>query len=700
MKPIIEKLSYYKAAPWLISVLVAAFTAIFGTGSYANLHIFERIDHFFYDRFILSSPTHQASSGITIIDVDETSLSSVGQWPWPRYRIAQLVKKINDLNPSIIGFDIVLPESDRTSLNNIQSQFQKDFDLTLGFTGVPASLKDNDAFLAQVFKQSPLIGSRYFYFDHYNKEASCFYSPFDISDPNGLLNLHSANGILCNIPEIENALQFTGFTNNQYDKDGIIRKTPLLMTFKGQIFTHFSFSSFLKLKGIEQADISKDPFGLHIKAGQYKIPITPEGYIHMRFSGPARRYKYISAVEILTGNYLPEDITGNIIFIGSSAIGLNDVHHTVYDALFPGVEINAVIVDNINHNRLITTPVWSRAFIFSLCILTGLIMAVLMFKLYGPKPFFIVAVAWMAILFFSSLFLFFSRSIFISPGQPILLTLLYFSIFSFIRLVQTRQASLLWFKKLASSQQLTMEAMVSLVETRDPETGQHIKRTQHYAKNIADYLKQAGRFPEILTDEYVEMLFLSVPLHDIGKVGIPDRVLLKPAQLSEEEFELMKLHTSIGKKTIERAASNIHGDNYLKLGAEIAGSHHERWDGKGYPEGLVGEDIPLSGRIMAIADVYDALISRRCYKPPFPHDKAMNLIREGKGTFFDPVIVEAFFAVEADIQAIASKFKDKIEETSDELKKIYMGVLPDPKKISAKEEWIKEKFSRKSDSIS
>lgn len=678
MKPIIEKLSYYKAASWLILALVVVFTAIFGTSSYFNIHLFERIDHFFYDRFILSTPTQKASSRVTIIDVDETSLSSLGQWPWPRYRIAQLVTKINDLNPKIIGFDIVLPEQDRTSLNSIQSQFQKDFDLTLGFTGVPAALKDNDEYLAHVFRQSPIVGSRYFYFDHFNKEASCFYSPFDISDPGGQLQLHSAKGILCNIMEIENSLQFTGFTNNQYDEDGIIRKTPLLINFKGQIFTHFSFSSFLKLKGIEQAKIFKNQLGLYIKAGHYNIPITQDGYIHMRFPGPARQYKYISAVEILTGNFSFEDITDKIIFIGSSAIGLNDVHHTVYDPQFPGVEINAVIVDNIINNHLITKPVWNRSFIFAVCLLTGLIMAFLMFRLYGPKPFFVVAVIWISIIFFSSLFLFYTRSVFISPGQPILLTLIYFSIFSFIRLVQTRQASLLWFKKLASSQQLTMEAMVSLVETRDPETGQHIKRTQHYAKNIADYLKQKGRSPKILTDEYIEMLFLSVPLHDIGKVGIPDRVLLKPAKLSDEEFELMKMHTSIGKKTIERAASNIHGDNYLKLGAEIAGSHHERWDGKGYPEGLSGEGIPLSGRIMAIADVYDALISRRCYKEPFSHEKAMDLIREGKGTFFDPAIVEAFMAVEFEIKAIASKFKDNIEKTSDDIKDIYMGTLPKP----------------------
>ena len=219
--------------------------------------------------------------------------------------------------------------------------------------------------------------------------------------------------------------------------------------------------------------------------------------------------------------------------------------------------------------------------------------------------------------------------------------------------------------------------MVSLVETRDPETGQHIKRTQHYAKCIAVYLKKTGRFPKIVTDEYIEMLFLSVPLHDIGKVGVPDRILLKPGKLTDDEFDLMKMHTSFGRETIERATKNLQGDNYLKLGAEIAGSHHERWDGKGYPDGLSGDDIPLSGRIMAIADVYDALISRRCYKEPFSHKKSMKLILEGKGTMFDPEIVDVFICVESEIQAIESMFKDKIEDASEDMKEIFMGALPE-----------------------
>ena len=184
---------------------------------------------------------------------------------------------------------------------------------------------------------------------------------------------------------------------------------------------------------------------------------------------------------------------------------------------------------------------------------------------------------------------------------------------------------------------------------------------------MARHLKNIGKFSEILTQDYIELLFLSAPLHDIGKVGIPDNILLKPGKLTDEEFEIMKTHAAHGQETIERVAKKIKGNNYLAMGSEIAGSHHERWDGKGYPRKLSMENIPLSGRIMAISDVYDALRSRRCYKPPFPHEQSMVILGEGRGLLFDPVVVDAFFAIEHEIKAIAEEFKDP-EEENQELK--------------------------------
>lgn len=660
-----------KTAKSLIPLSVLVITIVIGLGAYSNIGFFKSLDLFFYDRFMKTFVSGQASDKITIIDIDETSLSAVGQWPWPRYRLAQLVNTLHEMQPGAMGLDILLPEPDRTSLKNIQTQFKTDFDLNLEFKGIPSSLTDNDGYLAHVFKKSHIVGAKYFYFDHFNRKIACRDNSFKVTDPSGLLTLNKATGVLCNTAPVETALGSSGFINNQHDDDGLIRQTPLLIEFQGEIFPHLSLSVFMKANGITQAQVLKNRYGIYINAGRYHIPITKNGSIQMQFTGPGKSHKFISAVDILNNKVSLSDIQGKIVLIGSSAIGLNDIHHTIYDPYFPGVEVHGVIIDNIYNGHQIIRPIWSRHFIFGVCLATGILSAFLLFSSSGPATLFFGTVAWICVLVVSSALFYMRRFIFISPGLPILIAVFHFSFYSYVRFAISRRASFLWFKRLVKSQQLTMEAMVSMVETRDPETGEHIKRTQHYAQALARYLKKNGLFLSMLTDTYIATLFLSVPLHDIGKVGIPDRILLKPGKLTDEEFGLMKQHTSHGRETIERVSKDIKGDHYLKMGAEIAGTHHERWDGKGYPQGLSGDDIPLSGRIMTLADVYDALISRRCYKPSFSHETAMDIIRQGKGTLFDPVIVDAFFAIESEIKAIALKFKDGIEKAPEGIKDIF-----------------------------
>jgi putative two-component system response regulator len=208
-------------------------------------------------------------------------------------------------------------------------------------------------------------------------------------------------------------------------------------------------------------------------------------------------------------------------------------------------------------------------------------------------------------------------------------------------------------------QDVTIMAMGSLAETRDNETGNHIRRTQNYVRALAEKLKEDPKFAPVLDDATIEMLYKSAPLHDIGKVGIPDRILLKPGKLTPEEFEIMKTHTTLGRDAILAAEGKLDSpSSFLRCAREIAYSHQEKWDGSGYPEGLVGPIIPFSARLMAVADVYDALISKRVYKPPFPHEKAVEIIREGRGKHFDPEIVDAFMQVTDKFRQIAAVFED------------------------------------------
>jgi putative two-component system response regulator len=217
-------------------------------------------------------------------------------------------------------------------------------------------------------------------------------------------------------------------------------------------------------------------------------------------------------------------------------------------------------------------------------------------------------------------------------------------------------------RRLALTQAVTIESLATLAEYRDPETGGHIKRTQNYVKALAVQLKDHPRYRDELNDETIEMLYLSAPLHDLGKVGVPDHILLKAGKLSDEEFEEMKKHTVYGHDALMITEQKLGEDTFLRYAREIAYTHQEKWDGSGYPSGLKGDEIPLAGRLMALADVYDALISKRVYKPPFPHEKAVQIIIEGKGRHFDPDLVDAFVELQETFRNIALTFADYEEE--------------------------------------
>lgn len=198
--------------------------------------------------------------------------------------------------------------------------------------------------------------------------------------------------------------------------------------------------------------------------------------------------------------------------------------------------------------------------------------------------------------------------------------------------------------------------MADMVENRDSDTGAHVLKTAAYVRIILQGLKKKGYYAEKLTDKYMADVEMSAPLHDVGKINISDTILNKPGKLTDEEFAIMKTHTIHGKHIIEKAIATMEGDNYLKEARNMAAYHHERWDGKGYPENLHGEIIPLSARVMAVADVFDALASKRVYKPAFPLEEALKIIEEGAGTQFDPKCVEVFLEAVPEIKEILRKY--------------------------------------------
>jgi putative two-component system response regulator len=217
-------------------------------------------------------------------------------------------------------------------------------------------------------------------------------------------------------------------------------------------------------------------------------------------------------------------------------------------------------------------------------------------------------------------------------------------------------------RDMAALQEVTILALASLAEVRDVETGNHLRRTQHYIRALARHLREHPRFASFLSPSVIDMLFKCAPLHDIGKVGIPDRILLKPGRYEPHEMEIMKTHPRLGYEALMQAqVATMESMEFIQIAKQIVYAHHEKWDGSGYPQGLVGDAIPIPGRLMALADVYDALISRRVYKDGMGHDKAKAILVEGRGKHFDPDVVDAFLTLEDEFQDIAVRYADSDE---------------------------------------
>lgn len=646
---------------YLILLLGLAVSSLLGFAAWQNATPIRQLDRMFFDTLSKRSASGSKAQSTLVVDIDEASLSAAGQWPWPRYRMAALVQAIAKAKPAAIGLDILFPEVDRTSLSNIRQSFRQDFGLDLVISGAPAELSDNDGYFGQVLAQTGVVGAKYFYFDHTNKTEVPAAPEFRISGRTDLLALREATGVLANTYKIAAQLKYSGYLNYQPDGDGMLRSLPLLISYHGAIYPHLALATFMRAMGVSSAEITEDKYGPLIRVGSHAIPVDRHGYALLRYNGKPQLYPAVSAVDVLNGTVGADEIKGKTIFVGSSAIGLSDLHSTIFDSQFPGLKTQAAMVENMVSNNFVREPIWSKTAILLGSIVIGLLIAVLFVLVREPLPLFLGTSAVAGAVLLLCTFLFLSLGIVASPAAPVLVTAILFTLFTVTRFVLEKRNAYLWFKKLANAQQVTIESMSAVAETRDNETGAHIKRVQYYTKAIAERLRDTGQYADILTQDYIDMLFISAPLHDIGKVGVPDNILLKPGKHTEAEFELMKKHAEFGRDMICSTAKKIEGDNYLKIAGEVAATHHEKWDGTGYPHGLAGLDIPLSGRIVVVADVYDALISRRCYKPPFPHETAMENMRLGRAKSFDPVVLDAFFSIEEQIKEIAASYRDDQE---------------------------------------
>jgi adenylate cyclase len=628
---------------------------------FAALYIFkptllQPLDQINYDLLLRNFPDNHPNSRLVIVDLDEKSLERYGQWPWPRYRVAELLAKIAAVKPAAIGLDVLFAEPDRTSAGRLLQDLGDAYKLHLAIDHLPGALRDNDLILAATLAKGPFVLGNKFHFDRREKSSpACVLHPVRVS----VLQNTGAPQADQGIPEGVGA---SGFVNVSPDQDGMLRRLPLLIRYQGETYASLALATVLQVKAADNLLLKKE--GNTLQSLNFKgtaVPVDPHGQLLIKFRGPSRSYDYLPAAEIMAGKVTAERLRGRIVLVGTSASGLKELRATPFDPNFPGVEVQATVIDNLLTGDFISVPSWTTGLVLLLVVVMGMATTLLIAFSRAAACFLVMLLAcagtWLV-----SQQVFFHLGVFVGTAAPIAAVVGNYLLLTVLKYRLEEKQILAGMRELLLTQDTTIESLANLAEYRDLETGGHIKRTRRYVKLLAERLRRHERYKHFLSDANIDLLYKSAPLHDIGKVGIPDNILLKPSPLSEEEFAVMKTHTTIGRDVIESSIRSLGRESFLRIAAEMAYSHQEKWDGSGYPLGLKGEAIPISGRLMALADFYDALVSRRAYKSPTPHAAAVAIIEKSRGTHFDPDLVDAFLASQEQFRTIAREFADSPEE--------------------------------------
>ncbi|RPI66538.1 MAG: CHASE2 domain-containing protein, partial [Geobacteraceae bacterium] len=597
------------------------------------------------------------------IDIDEKSLKMHGQWPWPRYKLALLLNRLHAMGVRAVGIDIMFPEKDRTVIDDPSEDLPENLMADIGIANVRESAGYSDRLFAEAVSRSSAVLGFQFQFESSPEDVACVLRPVALNvmqsrggePPHG--GLIEVAGVVCNLPDLTRAAHFAGFFNVSPDSDGILRSVPLLMKYKGEFYPSLALAVLMKAFNTNKLLLQRDSSGDSIHLGNRNIPLASSGRLWVKFRGRGKAFAYISAADILSGKTSPDALTDKIVFLGTSAAGLKEFRSTPTDPIYPGVEVHATVVDNFLRSDFLVRPFYASGFEVLLALITGIAFTVIFSRSSALLTLLSVCGGTIG-LWTLSVLAFKTASVLLSPVLPILVLLTNFSSLSLVKFWREERKAKQRTRELALAQEAIIESMASLTETRDPETGGHIKRTQNYVRQLAMTLRESPKHRALLNDETIDLLYKSAPLHDIGKVGVPDGILLKPGKLSETEFEEMKKHAVIGRNAIRATERKLGNRTFLRFAHDIAYTHHEKWNGSGYPQGLRGEEIPLCGRLMALADTYDALISQRVYKPPLTHEEAIRIIVKDKGTHFDPDIVDAFLTVSEEFRNIAREHSD------------------------------------------
>jgi len=609
----------------LLPTLAAALLSLTRPAALVNL------EFFVYDTLVRWTPTRLPSGKVVIVDVDEKSLARVGQWPWRRDIIGRLIDSLRDRGAAAVALDILFPETDRfegsgISPDAVLSDSLRRGRVILGYGLLFDPTRDAPKPCVQHALGLPIIRS----------------AGVQTDDP-----FFQATSAVCNIPTLTAAAQASGFLNAAPDPDGILRRAPLLMQYDERVYPALALAAVRSTNNAQDlvlriANVNTASLGL---AG-LDVPLDGKSNLLLRYRGAKRTFPYISAVDILEGHVDPSEFHDRIVFVGTTALGTREVVATPLDTLFVGVEVQATVADNLLQRDFMYRPEHGVTLETQAVIGLGTVTALIVAR-FGLVWGAIAAISFLIAAWTGSQSLLATDGAYFSPLYPsmsLLASLAAMTVAGFG--VERRRAERAGVDK-AKSHRLMVQTLLSLTGIRDLETGRHSKRTQRYTRVIAEELAKHPNYRDYLTPERVELLASLAPLHDIGKVGVPDRVLNKPGHLTPEELAEMRRHPRYGRDVIENAerAAVVRDDVALAIAKDIVYTHHEWWDGSGYPEGLRGNAIPIPGRVMAVVDVYDAIITRKLYQTPMSNEEAVAHIVKSQGSHFDPVVVDAFVKV-------------------------------------------------------
>jgi len=622
----------------VVPVLVTAVLGVFRPTFLA------RLDDSVYDLMLRSTRTKGPGQNVVIVDVDDRSLSMTGQWPWRRDVVGRLIARLRNAGASAIAVDIIFAEPDRYGQPG-DSEGRPAGDMaTRSDTALAGTLREGRVILGYglTFDTAP------------RAQRACVLHPVGIAivqppDETRYEPLFHATGAVCSLPVLAEAAAASGFLNAAPDSDGILRRVPLLAELDGRVYPGLALAAVAAATdardmALRIANVNASMLTIDTRT----VPVDGKGNLLLRYRGKKRAFPYFSAADVLTDQIPVGALRGKIVFVGTTALGTREVVATPLDTLFAGVEVQATVADNLLEQDFIHRSTLGTTLEILVVLVLGLAAAVLVAGI-GIASGLIGASASVAALWWGTLWLLSARGVFISPLSPTVGVLAALAVMTLAKFTVERGRADSASREKTAAQRLMVQTLLSLTEVRDAETGRHSRRTQQYARLLAEQLATQPDFRVYLTRERIDLLSSLAPLHDIGKVGVSDHVLNKPGALTPGELAEMREHPTLGRNVILKAEARVgvRDDATLEMAKDIVYTHHERWDGAGYPQGLRGTAIPVAGRVMALVDVYDAVRARALYRKCLSHDDTVEFIVSGKGTHFDPAVVDAFLSVAA-----------------------------------------------------